>query len=260
MPKSIFITGAAQGIGRATALKFHQEGWFVGAYDVDGVGLEKLSDELQGERLATGRLDVTDRNAFAAAAKAFNEQAGGRFDVLFNNAGLLFTGDFGDIAADRHDRMVDVNIKGVTNGIQAALPYLEATAQAHGEACVLSMSSASAIYGAPEHAVYSATKFAVRALGEALDIELAPKNIKVRDIMPAYVDTGMVQNLEHKPKILQASGISHTADDIAELAWQAVHGDTLHTYGVKAMKRMDMLSALMPGRTAKAMKKMMGAD
>ncbi|MGB0922291.1 MAG: SDR family oxidoreductase [Alphaproteobacteria bacterium] len=258
MPRSIFITGAAQGIGRAAALKFHQEGWFVGAYDVDGVGLDKLSDELQGERLASGRLDVTDRIAFADAAAAFNEQAGGRFDVIFNNAGLLFTGAFEDIPAERHDKLVDVNIKGVTNGVQAALPYLEATAAKEGEACVLSMSSASAIYGAPEHAVYSATKFAVRALTEALDIELAPKNIKVRDIMPAYVDTGMVQNLEYKPKILKNSGLSHTAEEIAELALTAVHGDKLHTYGAKSMKRMDTLSSLMPGRTAQSMKKMMG--
>lgn len=258
MAKSIFITGAAQGIGRATAVKFHKAGWYIGAYDIDGVGLAKLAEELGGDRIQTGALDVTDRAAFTEATASFNAQAGGRFDVLFNNAGLLFTGDFGDIAPEKHDKLIDVNCKGVVNGITAALPYLEATAEKEGGANIISMCSASAIFGTPEHVVYSATKFFVRSITEGLSIELAPKNIKVADIMPSYVDTGMVNNLEHKPKILQTNGISHSADDIADMAWQAVHGDKVHVLGSGQFKMLDALSGIAPNYVAGRMKKMMG--
>ena len=77
---------------------------------------------------------------------------------------------------------------GVILGIQTCLPLLE---RARG--CIVNMSSASAIYGQPELAVYSASKFAVRALTEALDIELRPEGVRVADIMPGYVDTPMVE-------------------------------------------------------------------
>lgn len=257
MTKSIFITGAAQGIGRATAVKFHEAGWCVGAYDIDGVGLAKLAEELGGERIVTGHLDVTDRAAFLEAAEDFNQQAVGRFDVLFNNAGLLFTGEFGNIAAEKYDKLIDVNCKGVVNGVTAALPYLEATAKKEGGANIISMCSASAIFGTPEHVVYSATKFFVRSMTEGLSIELAPKNIKVADMMPSYVDTGMVNNLEHKPKILQSDGISHTAEEIADMAWDAVHSDKLHVLGAGQLKMLNALSGLAPSYVAKRMRKVM---
>src|SRR5215469_8611362 len=95
--KSIFITGAASGMGRETARLFAREGWFVGSYDVQ----EGLLASLEGEIGATNglfqRLDVTDRNAYRVAIATFAEATEGRMDVLFNNAGIGRGGPYEDM-------------------------------------------------------------------------------------------------------------------------------------------------------------------
>lgn len=232
--KSIFITGAAQGIGRATALRFAREGYFVGAYDVDEEGLRTLAAEIPAS--VTGRLDVTDRAAFARAIEAF-ERSAGRMDVLFNNAGILHTGRFEDVDPEKASHMVDVNVKGVLNGIYAALPLLGRTEGS----VVINMSSVAAIYGGPELAVYSATKFAVRAITEALDLEFASKGIRVCDIMPSYVATNMVHGQAFKPASMETAGIHLSAQDVAELVWKAHTRRRLHwlmRFDVKVLSRI----------------------
>lgn len=232
--KSIFITGAAQGIGRATALRFAREGYFVGAYDVDEEGLRSLAAELPAS--VTGLLDVTDRAAFARVIEAF-ERAAGRMDVLFNNAGILHTGRFEDVDPEKASHMIDVNVKGVLNGIYAALPLLGRTKGS----VVVNMSSVAAIYGGPELAVYSATKFAVRALTEALDLEFASKGIRVCDIMPSYVATNMVHGQAFKPASMDTAGIHLSAQDVAELVWKAHTRRRLHwlmRFDVKVLSRI----------------------
>jgi NADP-dependent 3-hydroxy acid dehydrogenase YdfG len=221
MDRAIFITGAAKGIGRATAIRFAKEGWFVGAYDVDDEGLRDLSRTIGDGKVHTQRLDVTDHEGFVRAVDAFGKASGGRMNVLFNNAGILRMGYFEDISPQESKRQVDVNIIGVINGIHAALPLLEKTQPA----TIVSMSSASAIYGTPELAVYSATKFAVRALTEALDIEFRRKKIRVVDIMPSYVATDMVAEQRHRAKTLKTMGVKLSAEDIADLVWNAVSTD-----------------------------------
>src|SRR5580698_9566484 len=86
--KSIFITGAASGMGRETALLFRRKGWFVGAADVNEAGLESLKAELGAENCLTQRLDVGIRVAYAAALNTFGAATGERMDILFNNAGI----------------------------------------------------------------------------------------------------------------------------------------------------------------------------
>jgi len=115
---------------------------------------------------------------------------------------------------------VQVNVMGPIYGIYASLPLLEST----DGACIVNMSSASAIYGVPELAVYSATKFAVRALTEALDLEFRKKKIRVADIMPSYVATPMVANQTYRAKSLKTMGVKLKAEDIAGCVWQAVTG------------------------------------
>lgn len=215
--KSIFITGAAKGIGRATALHFAKNDWFVGAFDVDEEGVNALAKELGAGKSYAGKLDVTDYDAFVKAVASF-EHATGRMDALFNNAGILRMGFFEEIPAKESKRQIDINIMGVINGIYASLPLLEKTAGS----TIVSMSSASAIYGTPELAVYSATKFAVRALTEALDIEFRRKKIRVVDIMPSYVATDMVSDQKHRAKTLSTMGVKLKPEDIAGLVWKAV--------------------------------------
>ena len=114
-------------------------------------------------------------------------------NALFNCAGILRMGRFEQLPQSESLQQVQVNLMGVVYGIYASLPLLEKSVD-DGGACILNMSSASAIYGTPELAVYSATKFAVRALTEALDLEFRKKKIRVADIMPSYVATPMVSN------------------------------------------------------------------
>lgn len=190
--KSIFITGAAAGIGKACAQRFHDAGWFVGLYDVDAVGCQKLQAALGNQRVCAGKLDVTDVNAWQDSLKAFCEASGGRLDVLLNNAGILRSGAFQEIDLAQQHLIVDINIKGVMNGCHTAFAYLKQTPGA----CVINMASASAIYGQPDIATYSTSKFAVRGLTEALAIEWREHDIRVVDIWPLFVQTDMMAQLD----------------------------------------------------------------
>ncbi len=220
MTQAIFITGAASGIGRATAKVFAERGWLVGIYDIDDAGLDSLEREIGKNQCVRGKLDVTSEPSWQAAVEKFGEHSHGRMNALFNCAGILRMGRFEQLPPSEAHKEVEVNLMGVIYGIYAALPLLEKTERA----CILNMSSASAIYGTPELAVYSATKFAVRALTEALDLEFRKKNIRVTDIMPSYVATPMVHDQTYRAKSLKTVGVNHKAEHIADCAWEAVTG------------------------------------
>jgi NAD(P)-dependent dehydrogenase (short-subunit alcohol dehydrogenase family) len=87
--KSIFITAAACGMGRATARLFAGNGWFVGIYDVDETGLEALAAEIGAENCHAAKLNVTERLAFQSVLRDFDARSGGRLDVLHSNAGII---------------------------------------------------------------------------------------------------------------------------------------------------------------------------
>jgi NAD(P)-dependent dehydrogenase (short-subunit alcohol dehydrogenase family) len=242
--KSIFVTGAASGIGRATARLFAQRGYEVGCYDIDVEGARKVAEEI-GASSHHGRIDVTNAESWAAAVADF-ESATHRMDVLFNCAGILRMGRFEEVSAEECRKQLDVNVMGVVLGIQTTLPLLERTAQAHGGSTIVNMSSASAIYGQPELAVYSASKFAVRALTEALDVELRPRRIRVCDVMPSYVDTPMVRSQTHRAKTLDRVGVHLTADDVAEVVWKAAHGRGLHYIPQRNIALLGRIGGLLP--------------
>lgn len=213
--RSVLVTGAAAGIGRAVARRFAAEGWLVGAYDVDEPGLASLAAEL-GEAVVTGHLDVRDADQWRAALATLTAHTGGTLDVLVNNAGILVAGRFAEVPLEAQQREVEVNVTGVVNGCHTAHPYLAATPGAH----VVNLASASAIYGQPELATYSATKFAVRGLTEALDLEWASDDITVRALWPLFVQTAMTQGVETAST--RSLGIRLTADDVAEEVLAAV--------------------------------------
>jgi len=110
--KSIFITGAASGMGRETARLFSSRGWFVGAYDIDEKGLATLEQELGSDNCAQRRLDVSQLDEFNDAMRSFAEETGGRMDLLFANAGIGESGWFEDIPFEAALRVVQVNFVG----------------------------------------------------------------------------------------------------------------------------------------------------
>ena len=216
---SIFVTGAASGIGRATAELFAQRGWFVGLYDVNEAGVRELAARLGADTSCAGGLDVGDYAAFERALAQFWEAAGQRLDLLFNNAGIGSSGDFEALSMNHNRAIIAVNFQGVVNGCHAAFQFLRRTPGAR----VISMSSASAIYGAPGLASYAATKFAVKGLTEALDIEWRRHGITVRDILPLFVDTPMVTKFESQLKAKEVLGMRLVPADIARVVWRAAH-------------------------------------
>ena len=158
---NILITGAASGIGRATARLFHEKGWTVGLLDIAPQPLEELSAELGG--LWYQALDVTDLAAVEGALADFCGRHDGQLRLLFNCAGLLRFGHFEAIDMAEHARILAVNVLGLVQMTHAAFPYLKATADAQ----VINMGSASGLYGTPHMASYSSSKFAVRGLPRA---------------------------------------------------------------------------------------------
>lgn len=214
---TVFITGAAAGIGRSTALTFARAGYLVGAYDIDETGLASLSKEITsaGGRVVTGILDVTDSAQWEDRLREFDVESGGRLDVLVNNAGILVAGQFEEIPLAMHKRLIDINFNGVVYGTYAAFPYLKVTRGAQ----VINLCSASAIYGQPELVTYGATKFAVRGVTEALDLEWAKYDISVKAMWPLFVQTAMTEGVS--TGTTNSLGIKLTAEDVADAIFKA---------------------------------------
>lgn len=221
---SIFITGAGAGIGAETARLFVHRGWRVGASDTDAGALAILQRELGAERLSVHVADVRDAADVESALRAFTDTTSGRLDAVFANAGVLFMGPNETITPEQKDLLVDVNVKGVVATIDAAFPYLHRTPGAH----VVAMSSMSAEYGSPQHAVYSATKFFVRGLTEALNVEYRAHGIQVSAIYVGYVQTDMVFGAKVKPASIERLGVKITPQRVARSVWRAVHGNRVH--------------------------------
>jgi short-subunit dehydrogenase len=147
--------------------------------------------------------------------------------------------------------VLDVNLKGVIYGAQAAYPYLKASAPG---SCLLNMASAAALYGVPNQSVYGATKAGVRSLTETLDTEWHADGIAVRSLMPSFIDTPLLDhapNASRKHSIrfaVAAAGLDVTsAETVAEEAWNAVHGTRLHSPVGKSAKQMRFAARWMPG-------------
>lgn len=211
---SVLISGAANGIGRATARLFAQHGWFVGLGDIDSKGLDALQQELGVDNALAMPLDVTKADDWNAILTRFYQRTG-RLDVLVNNAGLLISGNFEANPLARHHALIDVNLTGLLNGCYQSFEYLRQTPKAQ----VINLSSSSALYGQASLATYSATKFAVRGLTEALNIEWEKYGISVVDIMPLFVQTNMVTDMDANS--IKVFGVNHTAEDVAQTIWKA---------------------------------------
>lgn len=243
MQSSVFISGAAQGIGAEIARAFYQHGFKVGIYDINDEQAQQLALEL-GEHAKAGYLDVSNYRQWQMALKDFNNWAGG-LNILVNNAGILFSGAFEHTPIKSHHQTLDINVKGVLNGCHAALAHLQKASFAR----VINLSSASAIYGQADLASYSASKFAIRGLTEALDVEWQKYNIRVLDVMPLFVKTEMVKDMDAAS--IQNIGIDLTPEDVAKQVLQlAQHKKQAliptHTpVGIKT-KLMYQLSSISP--------------
>lgn len=259
--KAIFITGGASGIGRAVAKHFGAKGWFVGLADINDAGSAETAAMLPAGQSATYHLDVRDGAAWAAVLAAFWKDAGERMDVMFNNAGIGKGGPFMDVGPADHDLMLDVNLKGVIRGAEAAFPYLSKTPGS----CLLNTCSAAGIYGSGGLAVYAATKFGVRGLTEALDIEWAAHGVKVRSLMPSFIDTPILDgissgsNRSSRETLKEAGFEISPVEMVAQAAWDAIEGKKVHTLVGKTAGQLAFLARFVPGLIRNRAKKLQDA-
>ena len=204
--KVALVTGAARGIGARIAERFAEHGAIVYGADV-GEG-------------ATLRLDVTDRGALRAAVARIVAERGG-INVLVNNAGLLAAGPFDQTSGEEWDRLVAVNLTGVFNCVQAAVPAMRR--RRGGSIINIASVSAEKGGGAFGNVWYGATKAGVVAMTRGLGRDLGPEGIRVNAIAPGVVETDMVRERltpEMREKVLARFPLGRLtqADDVAQLA------------------------------------------
>ena len=240
--QSIFITGAASGMGRETARLFAGQGWFVGGFDVNEAGLSDLQAELGADNCLVRRLDVTDRDDYRAAIAAFGEATGGKMDLLYNNAGIGRGGPFAEQPFEDVIAVVQVNLMGVLIGIHEAIGLLKATPNS----LCFTTSSSSATFGMANIAVYSATKHAVKGLSEALSVEFKAYGVRVADVLPGVIDTPILPPgvAEGAPKEGMFRAIPPV--EVARTVWEAYHADRLHWYVPPELVELDKAATLTP--------------
>ena len=190
--KVVVITGASSGLGESTARLLARQGAIVvlGARRKDRIDALVADITANGGRALGFQADVTHRNDIQALVQGAIE-AYDRVDVLVNIAGLMAIAPIAALKVEEWDRMIDVNIKGVLYGIAAALPIMQRQKQGH----IINIASVVGIkVFAPGGTVYSATKFAVRALTEGLRIELKADNIRSTMISPGAAATELTES------------------------------------------------------------------
>ncbi len=245
--KSIFITGAASGMGLETARLFSQGGWFIGGYDVNKEGLSALEQELGSDNCIVRTLDVTDRADYEKALSEFADATSGKLDLLFNNAGIGKGGFFDEMPFEDVMDVVNVNFVGVLNGIHLAVDLLKATPNS----LCFTTSSSSATYGMPGIAVYSATKHAVKGLTEALSVEFSRFGIRVADTLPGLIDTPILPDEAKESAPAEGMFRLVPATEVAKAVWASYHDDPerLHWFVPEEIGDLDKASALDPEGT-----------
>jgi NAD(P)-dependent dehydrogenase (short-subunit alcohol dehydrogenase family) len=185
--KVVLVTGAASGIGQATAMRFGEDGATVVCVDLNAEGAAATADKIGNGATSCG-LDVSDD---VAAARVINDTVNfhQKLDVLANVAGILQFGHATDITAELWNRIIGVNLTGTFNMIRPALPHL---IESGGN--IVNVSSTSGLQGQPYGAAYSASKGGVALLTRALAIEYISK-VRVNAVCPGGTDTALVANM-----------------------------------------------------------------
>lgn len=182
----VVITGAARGIGFATAQAFIAAGARVAIGDIDGVAAEVAATELGHDTVAFA-LDVTDLDSFTAFVASAEEALGG-IDVFVNNAGVMPIGPFLEVDEALEARSVQINVTGVLTGMRLALRRF--TAQGHGH--VVNVGSTAGVAAVPGGIAYCAEKAAVKHATEAARIEFGTDRIRFTNVMPAFTNTELI--------------------------------------------------------------------
>ena len=213
-PKTIVITGAARGIGLATATILAGRGNRIVMSDIDGELAAEQAEKL-GDTVVGHRLDVTDRDAFRAHLE-MAESKFGPIDVLVNNAGIASASPtILDQDPAMTDRIIDINLKGVMNGTIEAIRLMEPRGRGH----VVNVASLAGVMGVAGLGAYAASKFGVVGFTESMRYEFDDKGLVFTCVMPGPVDTGMMAGTSSSPLVSMLS-----PDEMAAAIVSAVEG------------------------------------
>ncbi len=245
------ITGAARGIGKATARALLRQGMKVAIGDVDLDAARKTASELGASAVALP-LDVTDRASFAAFLDGAEEQLG-PVEVLVNNAGIMQIGRFVDEDDLTARRMIDINLHGVILGTKLALDRMVPRDRGH----IVNISSQAGKFGSPGGATYSATKHAVVGLTEAVrgELRLMKAQVDISYVMPFVVNTELGSGLG------EARGLKNLQpQDVADAIVEALQTGRVEVWVPKSAKRTNVLGVLLPRSLAEGLARALKAD
>jgi 3-oxoacyl-[acyl-carrier protein] reductase len=193
--KVAVITGAAQGIGYATARKFLDEGAAVALVDLSAEALQsaRASLKVNGEIIESFAVDVTRRDQLDEMVGRLRGRFG-RIDILVNNAGITQDARIQNMTEEQFDRVIDVNLKGTYNSCKAVLaPMLE-----QGSGVILNASSVVGIYGNFGQTNYAASKFGVIGFVKTWARELGPKGIRCNAVCPGFIATHILESIPQR--------------------------------------------------------------
>src|SRR5699024_5274639 len=207
MMQNAIVTGASGGIGKAVAIKLAEEGLNVvlAARRIEALTnvAETINKAGKGKVLVV-QTDMTERAQVEEMAKKAKETFGS-IDVIVNNAGVMLSSKVSDGDVEAWEKMIDVNIKGLLYGTNSVLQDMIAQEKGH----IINIASVSGLEVTKMSAVYSATKFAVRAISTGLEKELAHTGVRVTNISPGMVDTRLTERHMINRKPLEASDIAN---------------------------------------------------
>lgn len=194
--KVALVTGAGQGIGRAIALRLANDGADIAIVDLNEDQMKSVADEVRaiGRKATTIRADVSNRDEVFAAVDHTEKQLGG-FDIIVNNAGIASIQPLAEVTPEEADKIMKVNVNGVLWGIQAAAAKFK---QLKRKGKIINAASIAGHEAMPLLGIYSATKFAVRALTQAAAREFASDGITVNAYCPGVVGTDMWVEIDRR--------------------------------------------------------------
>jgi NAD(P)-dependent dehydrogenase (short-subunit alcohol dehydrogenase family) len=247
--KVAVVTGGGRGIGAALALSLTAHGARVAVVDLDGESARALSAEL-GPQAAGFGLDVTDLRAFTALLDEVEARMG-PLDVLINNAGIMPLGPFEDEQDASVVRQLELNLHAVIHGTREAVRRMRPRRTGH----IVNMASSAGRTGLPGGATYSACKFGVVGLSEAVRGELRGSAVEVTVVMPGLVHTELAVGVPDSRSVRRV-----TAEEVAEATVQALRVPRFQVYVPRRIGVLVTLGALLPWRVRDVVARLLNVD